>query len=69
MEPLTWVPSGDSICPLFGCPGFFDEVIMIGFLHCHDLGVTRDLLGDIFWEAVKWLGLPGGTKTQRSKEL
>jgi hypothetical protein len=59
----------ENICPLLGCPGFEDEFIIIGFLHCHDLGVTQDVLGNIFWEAVNWLGLPGNTQVQRCKEL
>jgi len=68
-ESLEWVPDLDNMCPLLGCPGFDEEFIIIGFLHCHDLGVTQDVLGNIFWEALVWLGLPGNTREQRCKVL
>jgi hypothetical protein len=46
-----------TIHPLFGCPGFTLWCICIGVLHCMDLGVTGDILGNILWEAVLWLEL------------
>ena len=66
---MDWVTDSNNICPLLGCPGFEEEFVIIWFLHCHDLGVTQDILGNIFWEAVNWLGLPGSTMAQRCKEL
>jgi hypothetical protein len=30
------VTDSNNICPLFGSPGFEEEFIIIGFLHCHD---------------------------------
>ena len=63
------VTDSNNICPLFGSPGFEEGFIIIGFLHCHDLGVTQDILGNICWEAVNWLGLPGSTIAQRCNEL
>lgn len=68
-ESLEWVPNPANMCPLLGCPGFDEEFIIIGFLHCHDLGVTQDVLGNIFWEALDWLGLPGSSREQRCKVL
>jgi hypothetical protein len=45
--------------PLFRCPGFTTEFVCIGVLHCLDLGVSQDILGNVLWEAVNWLGWPG----------
>ena len=66
---MEWVPDPANMCPLLGCPGFDEEFIIIGFLHCHDLGVTQDVLGNIFWEALDWLDLPGSSREQRCKVL
>ena len=55
--------------PLFACPGFSIEQVSIGALHCMDLGVTQDVLGNIFWEALHNLGLPGRSIKDRCKAL
>jgi len=49
------INDGKTINPLFGCPGFTLECICIGALHAMDLGVSQDILGNIFWEAILWL--------------
>ena len=49
------INDGKTISPLFGCPGFTLECICIGALHAMDLGVSQDILGNIFWEAILWL--------------
>jgi hypothetical protein len=40
-------------------------MVCIGALHCLDAGVTADIIGNILWEAVLWLGLPGRTQKLR----
>ena len=55
--------------PLFSCPGFTIEMICIGALHCLDAGVTQDILGNILWEAVRWLSGLGRTQEIRVQEL
>jgi len=55
--------------PLFACPGFTVEQVSIGALRCMDLGVTQDILGNILWEALHELGLPGRSAKERCKTL
>jgi hypothetical protein len=57
----------ENITPscLFSCPGFGISMVCIGALHCLDAGVTADIIGNILWEAVLWLGLPGRTQKLR----
>ena len=57
----------ENITPscLFSCPGFGIAMVCIGALHCLDAGVTADIIGNILWEAVLWLGLPGRTQKLR----
>jgi len=57
----------ENITPscLFSCPGFTISMVCIGALHCLDAGVTADIIGNILWEAVLWLGLPGRTQKLR----
>ena len=40
---------GASISPLFGAPGFCFTYITIDVLHCMDLGVSIDAMGNLFW--------------------
>ena len=49
------VNDGKNISPLFGCPGFSLECVCIGALHCMDLGISQDIIGCIFWEAIQKL--------------
>jgi len=48
----TMVNDGKNISPLFGCPGLSLECVCIGALHCMDLGISQDIIGCIFWEAI-----------------
>ena len=41
--------------PLFGLPGFLLIMVCIDVLHALDLGVTQDLLGNVFWESLDCL--------------
>jgi hypothetical protein len=44
------VKGGKNISPLFDSPGFTVDMVVIGVLHCVDLGVTAEVVGNIFWE-------------------
>ena len=65
--PILAMQLKENITPscLFSCPGFGIEKVCIGALHCLDAGVTADIIGNILWEAVLWLGLPGRTQKLR----
>lgn len=41
---------GKQINPLFDSPGFTVDMVVIGVLHCVDLGVTAEVVGNIMWE-------------------
>lgn len=40
---------GLSVSPLFSSPGVVSDIFAIDWLHCTDLGVTCDFLGNLFW--------------------
>lgn len=40
---------GSCISTLYGCPGFVTECIAIDWLHCCDIGVCCDFLGNFLW--------------------
>jgi hypothetical protein len=42
------VEKGHCISPLFSCPGFHSGLVAIDWLHCCDLGVAADFLGNLF---------------------
>ena len=37
---------------LFACPGFLLSYVLIDCLHALDLGVTQDIIANIFWECL-----------------
>lgn len=41
--------------PLFKAIGFSLNMVMVDVLHCMDLGVSQDILGNIFSEALDWV--------------
>ena len=41
--------------PLFNCPGFSVDKVIIGVLHALDQGVTQEVCGHVMWEALEWL--------------
>ena len=45
--------NGKTISPLFSCPGFTSDLVAIDWLHCVDLGVCADFLGNLFSMMVK----------------
>jgi len=60
--------AGITRSPLFLCPYFCLWMVIVDVLHCLDLGVAQDVLGNLFWEVQKYL-MPGRTIKQRIKVL
>ena len=60
---------GVSINPLFTAPGFTIDDVCIGRLHAMDLGVSQEISGNIFWEAVLHLRMPGRNQALRIHSL
>ena len=53
--------------PLFQTPGLEVDMVMIDWLHTMDLGVIADVLGNVFWDLLPFLGT--GTQEERVKYL
>jgi hypothetical protein len=47
---------GEKTNPIFGCLGFAVVMVVIGVRHSLDLGVKAEVLGNIMWEYLKFLG-------------
>ena len=54
--------SGVALCVLFTVPAFTISMIMIDLLHTLDLGVSQDILGNLFHEALGTNVLEGRSK-------
>jgi hypothetical protein len=54
---------------LFSSPGFCLEDIVLDWLHIVDLGISQDLIGNLFHECVLSGGLEGANKDERLKVL
>jgi hypothetical protein len=50
--------------PLWGCPGLKVEHVVIDWMHCVDLGVGQDCLGQCFWDLLPQLAPGASTLTQ-----
>jgi hypothetical protein len=61
--------AGSTVSPLFSCPGFTLDKVCIGVMHCVDLGVTQEVLGNIFSEYLEKGGLPGRSQKIRCETL
>ena len=61
--------AGSHVSPLFSCPGYTLDMVCIGVMHCVDLGVTQEVLGNIFSEFMDKGGLPGSTQKIRCEAL
>ena len=44
------------VCPLFKIPGFVVAMIVVDVLHTCDLGVTQEVIGSVFFEALMHSG-------------
>ena len=64
---MTILMKGLTICPLFSFPFFLASCVAIDWLHCCDLGVALDFLGNLFWMVLP--KLPGNNQKQRIREL
>ena len=60
---------GHALSPLFSAPGFEVFMIVLDWLHVVDLGISQDLLGSLFAEAIRSSALPGNNKAERLKAL
>jgi hypothetical protein len=50
-----------SLCKLFEAPCFDISMVMVDVLHCLDLGVSQDALGNLFWLVVSTKVIFDGT--------
>lgn len=53
--------------PLLGCPGLRVKHFVIDWMHCVDLGIAQDCLGQLFWDVLPLLG--AGTRKQQVRLL
>ena len=58
---------GHGISTLFSMPYFTAELVAIDWLHCCDLGVACDLLGNLFWMLLPHMN--GGNQQDRLADL
>lgn len=58
---------GLTLSPLFSAPGFKSSCFQLDWLHCADLGITADLLGQLFWLLLD--KLPGHDREARCQQL
>ena len=54
-------------CPLWSAPGASSSIVVVDWLHCADLGVTADVLGNVLLELVDLLH--GGDRSVRMRAL
>lgn len=48
---------GVTKCILFDAPGFSLKFLMVDVLHCLDLGVSQEFVGNLFWYVISAVGL------------
>ena len=65
---LQQLANGQRLSPLFGAPEFDVHDVVPDWLHCVDLGVQADLVGNLFAELVN-NHLPGPSREARVKGL
>lgn len=58
---------GKRVSPLFGAPWVTSSCFKVDWLHCADLGVAADFLGNLF--LLLLTKLPGGSQRERCREL
>jgi hypothetical protein len=54
-------------CALWSVPGCSSEIVMVDWLHCADLGVSADVLGNVLLELVE--SMPGQDRNVRMSAL
>ena len=60
---------GITPCCLFNLPGVSVDMVTIDVLHCLDLGVSQDLIGNVMWEFIEHGFVEGSSREKRVKEL
>lgn len=55
------------VSPIFGCPFLLNKCFKVDWLHCCDLGVAADFLGNLFQTLLHIV--PGNTKAERCTYL
>ena len=61
------ISRGLSVSPLFAVPWVTSSIFRVDWLHCADLGVAADYLGNLFWSVLP--KLPGRSRTERVSVL
>ena len=61
------ISEGKGLCPIFSFPGFDAAMFAIDWLHCADIGVSLDWLGNLFWAVLS--KYPGASKKERCSNL
>ena len=61
------ISRGLSVSPLFAVPWVTSSIFRVDWLHCADLGVAADYLGNLFWSALP--KLPGRSRKERVSVL
>lgn len=56
-----------KVCPLWSAPGVCKDIVIVDWLHCADLGVAADVLGNVLLELLDQLH--GGDKQQKVSSL
>ena len=54
-------------CPLWSAPGVNCSIVVVDWLHCADIGVTADVMGNILFELVNFF--PGNDRAVRMVSL
>ena len=54
-------------CPLWSAPGCSSSIVVVDWLHCCDIGVAADVLGNVLWELLDLF--PGGDRNVRMAAL
>ena len=54
-------------CPLWSVPGVSSEIVIIDWLHCADLGIAADIMGNVLLELVGLM--PGGPAESKANQI
>ena len=61
---------GEEVAPLFGAPGVSTSTISVDWMHCVELGIAQDMLGNVLWHCIHEAGVvPGGSQQARLDSL
>ena len=61
---------GEEVAPLFGAPGVSTSTISVDWMHCVELGIAQDMVGNVLWHCIHEAGVvPGGSQQARLDSL